>query len=195
MAEAIALAKALSEANSIAVALHFAAYLAHYVHGPAEVERVASELLELSTRQHMAFWRASGLIFHGWARSVSGDPAEGLAWIEDGIGVYRAIGSMLAVPYWLALRAEALHVARRTSEALEAISEAAVLAQRMEARECVAELHRLRGVFLTAMGADGVQVEAAFGQAMRTAQLQKSISLLKRAEASYAECCGRKAGC
>jgi predicted ATPase len=181
MAEAVALAKALNDANSIAVALHFAAYLARYAQPPAEVERLASELIELSTRQHLAFWRASGLIFHGWARSASGDPAEGLAWIEDGIGVYRATGSMLPVPYWLALKAETLHLAGRTPEALETIQEAEALAQRMEVRECVADLHRLRGVFLAAMGADEVQVEAALDQAMRTAQQQKSISLLQRA--------------
>ena len=49
------------------------------------------------------------------------------------------------------------------------------------------ELHRLRGVFLTAMGADETQIEASFGEAIRIAQEQKSISLEKRAEATYAE--------
>jgi hypothetical protein len=42
MAEAIALAKELNETNSLAVALHFAAFLARYEHNPAEVERLAS---------------------------------------------------------------------------------------------------------------------------------------------------------
>jgi hypothetical protein len=47
--------------------------------GPAEVERLASKLIELSTHQHFVYWRASGLIFQGWGRSASGDPAQGLA--------------------------------------------------------------------------------------------------------------------
>ena len=37
------------------------------------------------------------------------------------------------------------------------------------------------------MGADEVQIEAAFRAAIRTANEQKSVSLEKRAEATYAE--------
>jgi hypothetical protein len=49
------------------------------------------------------------------------------------------------------------------------------------------ELYRLRGVFLAALGADEVEIEALFCAAIRTATEQKSISLTKRAEATYAE--------
>ena len=52
------------------------------------------------------------------------------------------------------MKAQALHLADRTSEALEAIKEAEALVERYEERRWCAELHRLRGVFLTAMGAD-----------------------------------------
>jgi hypothetical protein len=37
------------------------------------------------------------------------------------------------------------------------------------------------------MGADEPQIDASFREAIRTAKEQKSISLEKRAEASYAE--------
>ena len=80
-----------------------------------------------------------------------------------------------------------MHLADRTSEALEAISEAEALAERFEQRYWCAELHRLRGVFLTAMGADETQIEASFREAIRIAKEQKSVSLAKRAEATYAE--------
>jgi hypothetical protein len=49
------------------------------------------------------------------------------------------------------------------------------------------ELHRLRGVFLAAIGADEMQIEASFCEAISIAKEQKSISLEKRAEANYAE--------
>jgi hypothetical protein len=42
-------------------------------------------------------------------------------------------------------------------------------------------------VFLTAIGADGVKIEASLCEAIRIAKEQKSISLTKRAEATYAE--------
>jgi len=80
-----------------------------------------------------------------------------------------------------------LHLADRTSEALEAIREAEALAEKFEHRFWCPELHRLSGVFLTATGADEIQVEASFGEAIRIAKEQKSISLEKRAEATYAE--------
>ena len=98
MAEAISLAKELNDMHGLAVALYFAAYLAHYERNPAEVERLASDLIELSTRQNFAYWLAGGAILRGWARSASGDTAEGISWIEDGIEDCRATGSMLVVP-------------------------------------------------------------------------------------------------
>jgi len=61
------------------------------------------------------------------------------------------------------------------------------LVERFEERLWRAELHRLRGVFLEAMGADETEIEASFCEAIRIAKEQKSISLAKRAEASYAE--------
>jgi predicted ATPase len=151
------------------------------------VERLASDLIELSTRQNFAFWLAYGAVSRGWARSASGDAAQGIAWIDDGIRDYRATGSILITPCWLVLKAEALHLANRTSEALAAIAEAEAVALRTEERESFAELRRLRGVFLAAIGADEAKIEASFCVAIRIAKEQKSISLATRAEATYAE--------
>ena len=187
MAESISLAKELNDMHALAVALLYAGYLSHFECNPAEVERCASDLIELSTRQNFPLWRAGGEVFRGWARSASGGTAEGLSWIEDGIEHWRAAGSMWAVPYYLALKAEALHLADRTSDALEAIREAEALVEKSEERWWSAELHRLRGVFLTSLGADETQIDGAFCEAISIAREQKSISLTKRAEATYAE--------
>jgi predicted ATPase len=187
MAEAISLAKELNDSHALAGALHFAALLRQLERNTAEVERLVSELMELSTRYNFGLWLAGGKIFGGWARSVSGNTAEGVAWIEDGIREYRAAGSMLRMPYYLALKAEALHLANRTPEALEAIQEAEAVVERFEERGSCAELHRLRGVFLASVGAEEKRIEASFCEAIRIAKEQKSISLEKRAEATYAE--------
>jgi hypothetical protein len=61
------------------------------------------------------------------------------------------------------------------------------MAERSEGRWWSAELHRLRGMFLAALGADERQIETAFCEAIGIANQQKSISLAKRAEATYAE--------
>jgi serine/threonine protein kinase/tetratricopeptide (TPR) repeat protein len=185
--EAISLAKELNDMNSLAIALCFAATLAYFKRNPPELERLASEMIELSTRDNFVFWLAIGAIWRGWARSASGDTAKGIPWIEQGIKDIQAIGVVLNLPTWLAVKAEALHLADRTSEALKAINEAEKVVERSEERQQCAELHRLRGVFLATLGADETQIEDSFQEAIRTAKEQKSISLEKRAEATCAE--------
>ena len=91
---------------------------------------------------------------------------------------------LFSPPSLLALKAKALHLADRTSEALEA---AEAMAERYEERFWCAELHRLRGVFLAAMGGDETDIDASFCEAIRIAKEQKAISLAIRAEASCAE--------
>jgi hypothetical protein len=74
---------------------------------------------------------------------------------------------MIAGPLWLALKAEALHLAKRTPEALEAVREAEALAERLEERHWSAELHRLRGVFLVALSADEAQIDGCVPRSHR----------------------------
>ena len=62
-----------------------------------------------------------------------------------------------------------------------------VAADRFEHRRYYAELHRLRGAFLVTLGGDEIQIEASFGEAIRIAKEQKSVSLQKRVQATSAE--------
>ena len=141
----------------------------------------------MSTRQNFAQLLAGGAVLRGWARSAFGDATEGVSWIEGGIADYRATGGRRGLPFFLALKAEALYLGNRIFEALEATTEAEELAERFEERFWRADLYRLRGVFLTALGNDEARIEASFQAAITTAREQKSISLEKRAEATYAE--------
>ena len=187
MTEAISLANELGDTHALAQALYLSLTLGYYERNYSEVERLASELIELSTRQSFAFYLPVVEILRGWVRIVSGGAPEGLASIEDGIRGIRMTDSMLTLPYWLAIKAEALRLADRTSEALHAISEAQALVERYEERAWAAELHRLRGVFLATLGSEDARIEASFCEAIRIAKEQKSVSLQKRAEATYAE--------
>jgi hypothetical protein len=110
MTEAILLAKELKDMHALAHPLSWAAMLGYFERKPAEVERLASELIELSTRHNLAYWLATGAMWRGWALSVSGNTAEGIAWIEHGMRDYRAIGAVIGLPFRLAQKAEALHL-------------------------------------------------------------------------------------
>jgi Protein kinase domain/NACHT domain len=187
MAEAIAVARKLNEMHGVAEALYFAACLSHYLRNPSEVERLAADAIELSIRQNFPLYLTRGTILRGWARSVLSETVQGISWIEEGIQDWRATGAILSLPFFLSLKAEALYLADRTAEALEAIKEAETLAERSQERWWCAEIHRLHGVFLAAIGADGTKIEASFSEAIRIAKEQKSVSLERRTEATYAE--------
>ena len=187
IARAISLAKELNDTHGLASTLLWATALGHFDRNPAKVARLASDLIELCTRLNFAFWLNAGEILRGWARSASGSTTEGIAWIEDAVRDYRATGSMLRMPYFLALKAEALHSADCAPEALEALKDAQASGERFEERWWCAELHRLRGVFLAAMGAAEAHIDASFAEDFRIEKEQKSVSLEKRTEATYAE--------
>ena len=123
MAEAIPLARELNDMPALAVALYFAGHLAHFEGDRAEVERLASELIELSTRQNFAIWLPIGAVLRGWARSASGETDEGISWIEDGIEDYRTTESLLFAAVLARTKWPKLCILRIVhSEAVDAIS-------------------------------------------------------------------------
>ena len=184
MAEAGSLARELNDMHALSQALWFAGFLAQFENNPAEVLRLTSDLIEISTRQNFPYWLAVGTVFRGWAQSALGEKSEGIANIKTGLRAYRATGSVLDTPYLLALKAEAFHLAGRTSGALEAITEAEHLVEKHGQRFCFAELKRLRGVLLTASGAETSLIDESFNEAIRIAKQQKSVWLVERTEAS-----------
>jgi hypothetical protein len=186
-AETISLAKELNNMNTLAFALYVAAISASFERNVVETERFVAELIEISTRYNFAFWLPGANVLRGWVQSVSGETIAGISLIKQGIEDYKATGSMMALPVFLALEAEALHLGDRTQEALKAIGEAEALAERFENHHWSAELYRFRGVFLTAMGASDAEIEASFRHAISTAKQQKAATLATRAEVSYVE--------
>ena len=85
LAGGISLAKELNDTYGLGLALWFTGFLGHFERNPAEVERVASDLIELSTRQNFASWLAGGEILRGWARCALGDTAKGISWMLGGL--------------------------------------------------------------------------------------------------------------
>ena len=80
---------------TVAVALCFAAILGHFERNPAEVERLASDCIELSTRQNFAHWFWLEERFFAVGRAaLPVTPRKASQWIEDGIRDCRATGAM-----------------------------------------------------------------------------------------------------
>ena len=83
--EAISLARELHDMGGLAAALNFSALVACYNQNATKVERLASDLIELTVRHNFPYWLAQGTIWRGWARSVFGGTAQGILLIEEGI--------------------------------------------------------------------------------------------------------------
>src|SRR6202007_1763787 len=98
-----------------------AGLLARLENNFSEVESSALELVELSSRCNFVTSLTIGSAHLGWADAVSGDIPRGLSRIETAIKDFRERGPLLILPYLLVLKAEILHLAGRTSEALTAI--------------------------------------------------------------------------
>jgi hypothetical protein len=88
------------------------------------------------------------------------------------------------LPYLLALKAESLHRANRTPEALNMIREAIARPVAYSIRWWLAELLRLPGVFLVAIGADESGIGLIVLHSHRNGKTD-SVSLLKRTEMTY----------
>jgi predicted ATPase len=178
--QAIDLARGLSQPNSLALALHFAAMLHQYRREGSVARERAEAALAIATEQGFSFWSAGGMVLSGWALAAEGPG--GRALLQQGLDAWRATGSDTYRTYYLALLAEALHAEGRAAEGLAVLAEAHALVAATGERFHEAELHRLQGELLLASGGGGA--EASFREALAVARRQGARSLELRAAAS-----------
>jgi predicted ATPase/class 3 adenylate cyclase len=185
--EALALAQKLSHPFSLAYALYFAARLYQLQRqGPAAQEQ-AEALITLSTQQRFAHWLANGLVLRGAALATQGHGEEGLAQMRQGLEAYRATGSELWRPWYLALLAEACRKTGRVEEGLGAMVEVLAAVEKNGQRYHEAEFHRLQGELLWQQTVPPEhQVESGFCRALTVARQQQAKSLELRAAMSLA---------
>ncbi|HEY1377859.1 MAG TPA: AAA family ATPase, partial [Gemmataceae bacterium] len=185
--EAVRLGHELSQPNTQALALHFAAMLRQFRREPVAAGVLAELSAAIAADQGFSFWHAGGTVLRGWAAAVGGDPA-GVELVRDGLAAWRATGSVTYETYFLGLLAEVLGRHGYTAEARRLVDEALALAGRTSEGLFAAELHRLRGEFLLA-GGDAVgrsRAEGCFREALATARRQGARSLELRAAMSLA---------
>jgi predicted ATPase len=111
---------------------------------PAVQER-AEAAMKLSTEQGFAVQLAIGTILGGWALAEQGQREEGIAQICQGLAAYRATGTEVHRPNFLALLAEAYGKVGRAEEGLALLAEALAAVDKTGARFSEAELYRLKG--------------------------------------------------
>lgn len=189
--EALTLARTLSHPYSLAAALSFGAMVHQLCQDGPAARKCAEAAITLSTEKEFALWKPWGLIMRGWAMTRSGQLAEGILQIREGIADFRATGADVMVPYFLGLLAEALGKTEQAREAMSVLAEARAVIDR--GGECwwESELYRVKGE-LTLMRAEesGSAAEnqkaakECFHQALNIATRQSGKSLELRAAMS-----------
>lgn len=123
---------------------------------------LAGELAEagvaLATEQGFPYWVAYGTVARGGALAMQGREEEGIAQMQQGLAALRAIGTVQALPRFLAVRAEAYGRAGQVEEGLDLLAEALALVDKTGERYYEAELYRLKGELTLA------QSKASLGQ-------------------------------
>jgi predicted ATPase len=185
--EAVFLAQQSAHPFSLGFALTSAAVF-HQCRREGGTARERAEVaIILATEQGFPFWRAFGLILHGWALAYQGQAQEGLEQIQQGLTAWRATGAEQLRSYFLALLAEAYGAIGSPAAGLMAITEALTLVDNTGERWYEPELHRLKGALLLQQSADHhAEAQACFQQALDLARSLQAKSWELRAATSLA---------
>jgi predicted ATPase len=118
---------------------------------------------------------------------TQGQVEEGIAQLHQGLIAWRALGVKTAMPWALALLAEAYEACGQVAEGLSQLTEALAVIHDTGERYYEAEVYRIRGELLLRQAiADVPQAEACFQQALAVARRQQAKSWELRAATSLA---------
>ncbi len=142
---ALALARELDHLYSLAWTLSWAAILHWHRQEPQATLAQLEAAVALATEHGFVQWVAQGTILRGRVLATQGHEAEGIAQVQQGLAAYRATGTALLQPYFLALLAEAYRSAGQAEAGLPVLAEALRLVH--DTGECwyQAELYDSKG--------------------------------------------------
>jgi predicted ATPase len=184
--QALTLARESAHPFSFAFALFIAHFLHQFRREPQLAEGRADTVISLSSERSFSFFWGWGSVIRGWSVAVQGREAEGIAQIRDGLATVQAGGEEVALPWALALLAEAHGKAGQTEEALTALAKGLAIALKNGEHTYEAEINRLKGELLLAFSPTGNRAEAegCFRRAIDIARRQQAKSWELRAVTS-----------
>jgi predicted ATPase len=123
------------------------------------------------------------MVLRGWALTMQGQGADGLTQMRQGLAAYRATGTVLDLPWYLGVLAEACGRTGRVDEGQVMLAEALAAVDKTDFYE--AELHRLTGELrLRHAVPDATQAEPCLHHALAVARRQQAKSWELRAAMS-----------
>jgi predicted ATPase len=188
--EAVAVARGLSQASSLAYALSQKIMVHQFRRDGDAVRKYAEELTTLAIEHSLAFFSPPGMIYRSWALAEQEPSGEAIGQIRQGLATWQATGAEAYQPYWWTLLAEACGKANRTDEGIAAASEGMAPMERTGERVWESELHRLKGELTLQSGVGSLQsgaqqeAEQCFLRALDVARHRQAKSPELRAATS-----------
>ena len=171
--EAIARARVLEEPFTLVIALAYAAMMRQFDRDNIAAQKLTTEMIELCTKHHFAYYLAWSRIIHGWTRINGGDYETGLSEVRTGLAGFEQTGAGLRLPYYLSLLAEGENHVGQSEQALATIDLALQGAYATGENWHNVELFRLKGQLLFQMQPVNTEdAESAFQQALKIARKQ-----------------------
>ncbi|HKQ25770.1 MAG TPA: winged helix-turn-helix domain-containing protein [Burkholderiales bacterium] len=185
---AIADARRIDHALSLALALEAACLLDLFLGDLEAAERSMAVLLDHATRNAIGRWHAWGRCFEGVLRASRGDFDAGLQLLRAGLDDLRKTRFALFYIKFLGELANALARAGQIAQGIEAIDEALARSERNDERWCMAELLRIKGELVLMAGASdaAAQAERCFVESLDWARKQGALSWELRSATSLA---------
>lgn len=168
---ALEAARRFGHVYSMTHALSGRAFIAQTIGTPSEALGRIDELCTVLADNGIAYYEAIATIMRGWCMVAMGDAAAGLRLLDDGLGAYRAAGTVLYVSGFLRMAAECRCRVGHAAEARALIDEA--IAVMDSSWQCwdAAEIHRVRGCIASTLH-DDLAAEAALRRALDIARSQ-----------------------
>jgi predicted ATPase len=169
--QAVERARAIGHPYSLAVALAYDGLTQQLLGDASRLEATTRELAAICDRYGFAYYREWGLVLEGWS---SGD-LQGIALMRKGIGNLRDQGSLVRMPYWLSLLADAMTRNGLVDAARASLDAARTAAEARGDTWWLPEVLRMRAAL-----SEGSQRDALLRSALDLAEQQGSTTLADR---------------
>lgn len=185
---ALARARVLSQADTLAHALDLGLVFSRYRRDVAAMRAWAAETMTLATAKGFPDYVAKAKLFGGWVDVVEGRSETGIEAMMEGMRAEHAIATPEDFPIYCEMLAEAFQLVGRTEDAVEALGKAFVLSERHGANYWEPELLRRKGLCLLDQDPDAAEeaqrcflkaLEIARNQGARMLQLRAAMDLAR----------------
>lgn len=183
---ALAEARRLDQPFTLAHALIAATLTRLVLQEYEEAQALLAEVLRLAEENGIQYFTVVGDLFRGRCLTELQGPREAIEVLTRSLAIYRASGSRLYLPTFLAYLAVAHARAGQPQQALKQIEEVEGIVEATGTRCDEADLYRLKGELLTSIGS-AAAAEQAFCKALAVARRQSAKLWELRAAVSLAE--------